>query len=81
MFRGSPRIPVDIYLIQITILSLKSSALPEPVNKPEHKLAVFDHINQTLQNNGFSMHMCSSQGAYLGRGIEPWPPLWVARIA
>ena len=30
MFTGSPHIPVDIYLIHLTILPLKSSALPEP---------------------------------------------------
>ena len=26
-------------------------------NKPENKLAEFDYINQTLQNNGFSTHL------------------------
>ena len=30
------------------------------INKPEHKLAEYDHIHQTLQNNGFPRHMCSS---------------------
>ena len=30
------------------------------INKPKHKLTEFDHINQTLQNNGFPVHMCSS---------------------
>ena len=30
VFTGSPRIPVDIYLIHLTILPLRSLAFPEP---------------------------------------------------
>ena len=80
MFTGSPHIPKDIYPIHLTIRPLKSSALPETfysradniINKPEHKLAEFDHINQTSQNNGFSRHMCSS-GQFLAQQTESHP--------
>ena len=42
------------------------------INKPEHKLDEFDHINQTLQNNGFPRHMCSSD-QFLAQQTESYP--------
>ena len=42
------------------------------INKPEHKLAEFDHINQVLQNNGFPRHMCSSD-QFLAQKTESHP--------
>ena len=63
MLTGSPRILVDIYVIHLTILQIKLSTArtlysraDNIINKPEHKSAESDHINQTLQNNGFPMH-------------------------
>ena len=42
------------------------------INKPEHKLAEFDYINQTLQNNGYPTHMCSSD-QFLAQQTESHP--------
>ena len=42
------------------------------INKSEHKLAEFDYIYQTLQNNGFPRHMCSSD-QFLAQQTESHP--------
>ena len=79
---GSPGIPVDIYLIQkrphyptaqkFSIARTPNSRADNIINKPEHKLAEFDHINQALQNNGFRMQMCSSD-QFLAQPTESHP--------
>ena len=42
------------------------------ITKPEHKLAEFNHTNQTQQNNRFSMHLCSSN-QFLAQQTESRP--------
>ena len=45
---------------KLSITRTLYSRADDIINKPEYKLAEFDHINQTLQNDGFLRDMCSS---------------------
>ena len=45
---------------KLSIVRTLYSRADNIINNPDHKLAEFNHINQTLQNNGFPTHMWSS---------------------
>ena len=57
---------------KLSIARILYSKAVNIIHKPEHKLAEFDHIHQTLQNNGFPRHMSSSD-QFLAQQTESHP--------